>query len=205
VVAHFTFPGGEIFYAGDVFAGDVSANPVAVDGFDFSLLAFSIDIDAEVTLSATGSVFMRAGEIRGTDGALLFDPVPAGLPANTDIDAVSVDPATGDLLFSVEQFIGGVPGPGSIVPTDVIRWDGSSLGIFFNGLALPRSTNVDAVHVLNNGDILMSFDTDVSLPGFLAGTGGAKPGCCKKLGDFALTLPRLMRPEYATSHSEQLH
>ncbi|MCA1779888.1 MAG: hypothetical protein LC637_11035 [Xanthomonadaceae bacterium] len=117
---------------------------------------------------------MRSGEIRATDGTLLFDPVTAGLPANTNIDAVSTDPATGDLLFSIEQFTNNVPGLIYVVPADVIRWDGSGLSLFFDGAVFPRSTNLDALHVLNDGDILMSFDTDVTLPGFLAGTGGAR-------------------------------
>ena len=80
VLAAFTFPGGEIFEGTDLLAGDGFFSPVAVDGIDSSLLAFSIDIDAEVTpVSATSSVFMRAGEIRATDGELVFDPVTAGL------------------------------------------------------------------------------------------------------------------------------
>ena len=158
----------------EVFAIFDDAPSVDLDAYDGSLNAFSIDIDSVLHLQGM-SVFVRAGEIYDADnGSLLFDPVAAGLPANTDIDAVSVDPATGDLLFSVEQFIGDVPGGGVIFPADIISWDGSSFGLFFDGLQLPRSTNVDAVHVLNDGDILMSFDADVSLPGFLAGTGGAQ-------------------------------
>jgi len=138
-------------------------DPVDVDAYDGTLDAFSIDISANIDSFA--DFFMRPGEVYTTSGVLLFDPVAAGLPANTNVDAISLDPLNGDLLFSIAQFANNVPGISFITPADIIRWDGSSLGLFFDGLRVPRVLNLDAVHVLNNSTILMSFDTGGSIDG----------------------------------------
>ncbi|GAB4114043.1 MAG: hypothetical protein Tsb0027_02130 [Wenzhouxiangellaceae bacterium] len=140
--------------------------PVDVDAYDGTLEAFSIDSTAIVSTSAITSFLMRPGEVFSRNGDLLFDPVAAGLPENTDIDALSVDPVTGDLLLSVTSVMTGVPGISPVFPADLIRWDGTSFDLFFDGLMFPRSANanVDAAHVLSDGSILLSFASGIELP-----------------------------------------
>lgn len=146
--------GGTVPLAGPPFIA------VDVDAYDGLLDAFSVDIASEVEPAVSGSTFfMRPGEIYTRSGTLLFDPVVAGLPANTNVDALSVDPATGDLVFSVAETIASP----LILPSDLYRWDGSNLSLFFNGFRVPRALNLDAAHVLDDNTILMSFDTAGSI------------------------------------------
>jgi len=148
--------GGTVPLAGPPFIA------VDVDAFDDLLDAFSIDIAGEVEPAISGSTFfMRPGEIYTRSGTLLFDPVAAGLPANTNVDALSVDPATGDLIFSIAETIASP----LVLPSDLYRWDGSTFDLFFDGFRVPRALNMDAAHVLNDGTILMSFDTGGSIDG----------------------------------------
>ena len=146
--------GGTVPLAGPPFIA------VDVDAYDGLLDAFSVDIASEVEPAVSGSTFfMRPGEIYTRSGTMLFDPVAAGLPANTNVDALSVDPATGDLVFSVAETIASP----LILPSDLYRWDGSNLSLFFNGFRVPRALNLDAAHVLDDNTILMSFDTAGSI------------------------------------------
>ncbi len=147
-----------------IFNGSNLSNPANVDAYDASLDAFSIDISANVDSFA--AFFMRPGEVFTRNGVLLFDPVAAGLPHNTNVDALSVDPVSGDLLFSVAQTIGSTPGLGFILPSDVIRWNGTSLSLFFDGGRVPRGLNLDALQVLDDSTMLMSFDTSGTIDGF---------------------------------------
>lgn len=148
---------GQAIDGQNLLAGAPFINPVVVDAYDGSLNAFSIDIAAEVTVSS-GTFFMRPGEIYTQSGVLLFDPVAAGLPENTNVDAISMDPVSGDLVFSVSNYIGS-PQMLQLLPSDLFRWNGSNLFLFFDGFRVPRELNLDAAHVLDNGNILMSFDT----------------------------------------------
>jgi hypothetical protein len=142
-------------------SGGVFDLPWAVDAYDAESDAFSIDIAAEVDISGGPTLFIRPGEIYNRSGTRLYDPVAAGLPANVNVDALSVDPISGDLLLS---FANWVPGQ-FITPADIMRWNGSTLTIYFDGFRVPRNLNLDAAHVLENGNILMSFDTSGSIDG----------------------------------------
>jgi len=142
-------------------SGGVFDLPWAVDAYDAASEAFSIDIAAEVDISGGPTLFIRPGEIYNRSGTRLFDPVAAGLPANVNVDALSVDPISGDLLLS---FANWVPGE-FITPADIMRWNGSTLTIYFDGFRVPRNLNLDAAQVLENGNILMSFDTSGSIDG----------------------------------------
>lgn len=142
-------------------SGGVFDLPWAVDAYDAASDAFSIDIAAEVDISGGPTLFIRPGEVYNRSGTRLFDPVAAGLPANVNVDALSVDPISGDLLLS---FANWVPGQ-FITPADIMSWNGSTLTIYFDGFRVPRNLNLDAAQVLENGNILMSFDTSGTIDG----------------------------------------
>ncbi len=143
-----------------------------VDAYDLALDAFSIDITATVDLADGPTITMRPGEVWTGSGTLLFDPASAGLPDWANVDAVAFDPLSGDLLLSFDSFIlQFIPLRGSLVPylspSHVVGWDGFQLTGFFDGDRVPRALNLDALHVLDDGRMLMSFDT----PGRIDGLG----------------------------------
>ncbi|NKI36152.1 hypothetical protein HFP89_13355 [Wenzhouxiangella sp. XN79A] len=143
-----------------------------VDAYDLALDAFSIDITDTLDLFDGPTVTMRPGEVWTGAGTLLFDPASAGLPDEVNVDAVAFDPLSGDLLLSFDSFIlQFIPLRGSLVPylspSHVVGWDGFQLTGFFDGDRVPRALNLDALHVLDDGRMLMSFDT----PGRIDGLG----------------------------------
>jgi hypothetical protein len=119
---------------------------------------FSLSTTTEIagTVMAPADVFTNAG-------IKVFDARAAGVPDGVDIDAISRDPASCDLVFSVDVTteLGGVV----VGPADLIRWraaDGFSL---IAATELPG--NLDALHLLGVGRFLFSLDRDADLNGLL--------------------------------------
>lgn len=81
---------------------------------------------------------------------------------NINIDAFTFDPANGDLLFSIEA-AGTIDGT-NYTASDVIRYDGSSYALFYNGAtssgAIGADKNIDALSVLAGGTMLISLASD---------------------------------------------
>lgn len=52
-------------------------------------------------------------------------------------------------------------------PADVVSWDGATHAIVFDGslAGIPNGVQIDAIGTTASGGLLLSFDTDVSLPG----------------------------------------
>lgn len=145
---------------------------IDIDGFDFALDAYSVDVTETLDLILGPVTTLRPGEIWTRTGSLLFDPASAGLPDDINVDALARDPATGDLLLSFDRFVlRFIPIRGELVPyispSHVVRWDGAVLNGYFDGDRIPRELNLDALHVLDDGRMLMSFDT----PGRIDGLG----------------------------------
>ncbi|WP_210326178.1 DUF5801 repeats-in-toxin domain-containing protein [Oricola nitratireducens] len=101
----------------------------------------------------------------GAGGAvLLFDGSDVGA---SNIDAVSVNPDTGNLVFSMSS------GVGSFDDGDLIEFDGSNFTKFFDendGFAgaspgFSGNENIDAVHVLGNNEIIFSTSGNGSIGG----------------------------------------
>lgn len=140
--------------------------PAAVDGFhdpgDGTLL-FSLD-----TWTDLGGLPVTPADVVRWDGSawtVAFDALAAGVPTGANTDALAVDDGTGDLLLSFDVDV-DLPG-GPYADEDVVRWDGSTFASAFDGSKahVPAGADVDAVHRLSNGNLLLSFDVGGTLPG----------------------------------------
>lgn len=85
------------------------------------------------------------------------------IPDSADVTGYA-DAGAGTFLFSLDTTVslgGGVVA----TPGDVVSWNGASHAILFDGSArgIPNGVQVDAIGFSNG--LVLSFDTDVSLPG----------------------------------------
>ena len=123
------------------------------DGCGDSL--YSLDTGAIIS-----GVAMRSSDVFTAAGIKILDASSAGVPDGINIDAISRDPSTCDLVISVDSIslLGGV----AYSADDLIRWNSAS------GFSLFQSTgfnaNIDALHVLSTSRMLVSFDNSTSLP-----------------------------------------
>jgi len=138
---------------------------------DAALDVDALNLDLLTELSATSVTTVdgdlaRPGDVfvEGADFAFPFTGSNAGVPEDVSVDAVARDPGNGDLLLSFDRTF-TLPGSLLARPADVFRFDGSGYSVAFDGSVVPESANLDAVHFLSNGNMLMSFDIDVVLPG----------------------------------------
>ena len=118
---------------------------------------FSLDISAELSRG----FFARPGDVvawNGSEHTLLFDADAAGIPSGVAVDAVSLAP--NGILLSFDTHV-ALPGGLSVGHADLVRWDGTSFSLAFDAGAagLDPSLDLDAVHDLGGGQLLMSFDT----------------------------------------------
>ena len=108
------------------------------------------------------------------DEAVAADDVSSGtitpanlgaLPASGDVTAYHML-ANGDHLLSFDVTV-VLPGPLTAEPGDVVRYDGASYTLEFDASAysVPRGAHVDAVALAPGGNLLLSFDTTLSLSG----------------------------------------
>jgi len=138
-----------------------------LDGADLDALdnfprRYSIDVRRNI-----GGVEVEPGDtffILSGAAVIDFDASAAGIPANVNLDALTTNPETGFKVMSFDRwFI--TPIIGWVTPGDLVEYDGTNFSLFFNGGLLPDGVNIDAAHILDNGMLLVSFDTDVELPG----------------------------------------
>ncbi|MDG2113544.1 MAG: PKD domain-containing protein, partial [Actinomycetota bacterium] len=113
--------------------------------------------------------------------SMFFDGSDVGLPGNggRNLDAVTLLD-DGSMLLSTGRD-GTLDGVGDFAGTDVLRFVPSSLGattagsfeLYFDGSDVglsERDENIDAVHLLANGDLIISTEVSVSVPGISNGT-----------------------------------
>lgn len=149
---------------GNAFAllpGNLFGDPYEVDAHDLNGgNRFSVDIAADINgfVVRPADVFTLSG-----GGTVVFDGVAEGLPPNVNVDAISTDSASGDLILSFDQAV-SASGIG-FVAADLVRFTGSAFSLFFDGFRVSRNLNLDAAHVLDNGNILMSFASGGSVDG----------------------------------------
>lgn len=86
------------------------------------------------------------------------------IPADAHVDAYERLP-NGDQLLSFDTTL-NLPGGVIATPPDVVRFNGATFAVEFDGAAngIPQGVNTDAVAV-SDGDLLLSFDTSVQLDG----------------------------------------
>ncbi len=158
---------------------------------------FSLSTTTEIagTVMAPSDVFTDAG-------IKVFDGRAAGMPDRVDIDAISRDPATCDLVFSVDvtsQFGAVLAGP-----ADLIRWnavDGFSL---FVATGLPG--NLDALHLISADRLLFSLDRDATLGGLLLRDDDIVEAIATDSGtDYAIALaPRALDVSFQSANVDAL-
>lgn len=139
-----------------------------LDGADLDALhRFSTRYSIDVTRNI-GGVMIRPGDsfyIFGPDSAAVdFDASDAGVPPNANLDALTVNPLTGNKVLSFDQWFSS-PGISLITPADLVEFDGSAFTLYLDGTLLPDGLNLDAAHIFDNGELLVSFDVDAELPG----------------------------------------
>ncbi len=85
------------------------------------------------------------------------------IPDSADVIGYA-DAGSGTFLFSLDTTV-SLSGGVVAAPGDVVSWNGASYTILFDGSArgIPSGVQVDAIGFSNG--LVLSFDTDVSLPG----------------------------------------
>jgi hypothetical protein len=85
------------------------------------------------------------------------------IPDSADVTGYA-DAGSGTFLFSLDTTV-SLSGGVVAAPGDVVSWNGASYAIHFDGSAagIPSGVQVDAIGFSNG--LVLSFDTDVSLPG----------------------------------------
>jgi hypothetical protein len=138
-----------------------------------ALQAQSFEVSSDTTTVLAGVVVDRRQPAED-DGATItptaIGPAAPGvsLPNGSDLDAFDRFP-NGDVLFSTDitVAVAGLPAPGVAEAGDVVMVDGTGPVVVFDASAagLPAGTDVDAVGVEADSDLLLSFDTTVSVGG----------------------------------------
>ena len=115
---------------------------------------FSVETFTEINGTA-----MSAADVFSANGSKILDATAEGVPAGVNVDALSRDPSTCDLVFSVDVItdLGGtVFRPGDLIR----RADAGNFSMYLDSASLG---NVDALHVFPEGRVLLSFDQRVEL------------------------------------------
>ncbi|MBY6203514.1 Calx-beta domain-containing protein [Halomonas denitrificans] len=112
---------------------------------------FSLSATAEI-----GGTLLRPVDVFGTTGVKFLDGIAEGIADGVDLDAVTRDPGTCDLVvsFDVTVLLDGQV----FRPDDLVRFSGGAFSLFRAG---PGSGNLDAAHVLDTGAVLASFAAPV--------------------------------------------
>ncbi|MDX1554675.1 MAG: hypothetical protein R3212_01480 [Xanthomonadales bacterium] len=125
----------------------------------------SVDVSPDITLGlgAQTAADEDVGQDNLAGGVVLIDL--GAIPSNADVTLFHrLD--NGDRLFGLDIT---VELPGSVVatPADVVRFDGATYSIEFDGSAqgVPSGARLDALSS-DNGNLLLSFDTTVVVSGF---------------------------------------
>jgi uncharacterized repeat protein (TIGR01451 family) len=120
----------------------------------------AVSPDATVEL---GGVFVDAQDVAVENLLGVVVPMSLGtLPTGVNVTAYHLLP-NGDQLFSLDG-TALLAGPLAVGPDDVVRYDGDSYTLEFDGSAegVAGGAGVDAVST-SGGDLLLSFDTTVTL------------------------------------------
>ncbi|MBI1852065.1 MAG: S8 family serine peptidase [Planctomycetes bacterium] len=146
------------------FDGRSSSDP------DLDALSFAWDFGDGTT--ATEDVVSHAFATPGTFVVTLA--VSDGIAESQDTARVTIEPpALGSGIYVSFDATTVLPGLGAVADEDIVRWDGATWIPVFDGSDVGLSAvDVDAFSVLADGDILMSFDSSVTIPGLAGGPAG---------------------------------
>ncbi len=124
-------------------------------------LRYSADVTVELATYVLDDHGLAEDDLAGAVTVIDVGSIPAA----TDLDAWHLL-ADGDQLLSFDTTV-ELPGSLAAGPADVVRFDGASYGIELAAadLGLLAGVNVDALTVIDGGDLLLSFDTGLELAG----------------------------------------
>ena len=111
----------------------------------------------------------------GTYDVTLTASGPGGSDAETKLAYVTVSsPPSGNLWYLSFTSTTAIPGLGNMDSADVVSYDSGSntWALYFDGSDVGVTTNVDALHVLSDGDLVLSFDAALTVPGLVGGPSG---------------------------------
>lgn len=144
------------------FSDPPATDPVDVVGYNRSPRLFAIDISLEIdgVLVRPGDVVQVGGTL--TNPVIVFDGRANALPPGVHVDAVTIDPATGDIVLSFDRSVGISP---LFRRADLVRWTGSVYEPYFQASMLPARADINGAHILDSGNILMTFQSGIMVPG----------------------------------------
>ncbi|GAB4171779.1 MAG: hypothetical protein Kow0020_06630 [Wenzhouxiangellaceae bacterium] len=145
------------------FFGPTPGVPIDLSGYHHDPQWFVVD-----RAMVIGGVLVRPNDVFRVVGGVpqfVVRGSDIGMDDHLRIDAVSMDPVSGDPVFSIDTVgrIGGI----EYVPTDLLRWNGTDVLVYWDGLSLFQDfpgTNIDALHILDANRILVSVDNAGLLP-----------------------------------------
>jgi len=148
--------------ADDDLAGTVS---VALDALPAPLAAYHYTgsvhwLVFDTTVALPGGITASPRDVISWDGSnygLLLDGAAAGIPLGVKIDALSSLDGTDYLIsFDTTTSLGG----SNADPNFVMNYKGGTWSSFFSATqaGVTASANLDALHRLDNGNLLVSFD-----------------------------------------------
>ncbi|MCF6319831.1 MAG: hypothetical protein L3J83_11250, partial [Proteobacteria bacterium] len=130
-----------------------------IDGFHRTGDGCGDSIYSLDTATVIAGTAMRPSDVFTAAGNKVLDASATGIPDGINIDAISRDPETCDLLFSIDNIasLGGT----AYKTDDIIRFNGSVFSLY---QATNLNVNIDALHVLSAERLLISIDVGGSLP-----------------------------------------
>ena len=158
-----------------VWALALSAALWLVPGASWALTPLdTLQVSPDITVDLSGTTVededLGEDDLAGTVGILFLGTIPS----STDLDGAH-ELSDGNHLLSFDTTVVLAGGTLTVGPEDVVEFDvdTSTFSLLFDGSAegLPRGVNVDAVSVgttgtvTSDGDLLLSFDTTVTLNG----------------------------------------
>ncbi len=135
-----------------------------IDGYhrdSAGLQYFSFDVDTFVG----ASMFLKGDVIRcnnfGCSDITIFFDAEDFSATNININAFTLDPNNGDLIFSIDSaaMIAGSP----YLASDLIRYDGTVFSLEYGPIVvtnIAKYRNIDALSYTDNGKYLVSFAND---------------------------------------------
>lgn len=128
----------------------------------------SIAASPDISIDLAGTTVSDEDVAEDDFVAVIPSNGPPGIPASADLDAyhrIGIND-----LFSLDTTV-TLPGGLTAEPRDVVRWDGVSYTIEFDGSSngIPNGARVDAVSIeASSGDLLLSFDLTIDFGDFIA-------------------------------------
>lgn len=130
-----------------------------IDGFHRTGDGCGDTIYSVDTTVVVNSVALRAADVFTATGVKVLDAKTAGIPDGINVDAISRDPDSCDLVISIDStsLLAGT----AFIPSDLIRWDGSTFSLY---QATGIKANIDALHILSATRLLISIEDGGALP-----------------------------------------